>query len=596
VFDSIQKRLLFYILSITTLFLLGISILNYLWAEKAVVDLSEQRTTALVDAAAARIEGYLLQKGQNAWTLAQNEQIHRFVQKISSQNLDLSQDNDYKEMMTSFQRIVNSNPDIKFVYVAVDKTDRLYGNMEFKYPPGYKVSDRPWYKEAAQKRTLVYTAPYVCPLTGNYVVTAAVPFYSNNGELLGVAAVDILVKRIEDIVNNIQVYKTGYAFMLDDKGVAITHPDDSYNKKSLLKQKDLDPDLAVIAGKMIEGEKGLDTATIDKIPSYVIYRPISETRWSIGAIVPIDEVRESLYTLGRISLFTVLIGIFVITLIVIMWTSRITQPINEFTNLMHEVEEGNYTVRAKIHNRDEVGRLANSLNHMLEKQQQLISQLITMAYKMSLTGHELAIAMGEARTTLPVVTAELGKLMDKQYLTTVDKSDLWGQNPNHEFMDTLININYINRSVCASIEQIQSALDKESENTGSDTAKISVEARAELDRISCQMQKLCHMTEDLQIDYVELTAGITSTAKYLTDMINTMQIVRSKITRILAIQYESINSATATSKELVKWSQTLLQLTACFHIKPGSGEESNMGSDDLKMIEGADEGKGEDQS
>ncbi|HBQ86234.1 MAG TPA: hypothetical protein DD811_07120, partial [Syntrophomonas sp.] len=92
------------------------------------------------------------------------------------------------------------------------------------------------------------------------------------------------------------------------------------------------------------------------------------------------------------------------------------------------------------------------------------------------------------------------------------------------------------------------------------------------------------------------TAGITSTAKYLTDMINTMQIVRSKITRILAIQYESINSATATSKELVKWSQTLLQLTACFHIKPGSGEESNMGSDDLKMIEGADEGKGEDQS
>lgn len=588
-FDSIQKRLLFYILSITTLFLLGISILNYLWAEKAVVDLSEQRTTAVVDAAAARIEGYLLQKGQNAWTLAQNEQIHRFVKKVSSQNLDLSQDNDYKEMMTSFQRIANLNPDIKFVYVGVDKTDRLYANTEFKYPANYKVSDRPWYKEAAQKRTLVYTAPYVCPLTGNYVVTAAVPFYDNNGELLGVAAVDILVKRIEDIVNNIQVCKTGYAFMLDDKGVAITHPDESYNKKSMLEQENLDPDMAIIAGKMVDGDKGLDTVTIDKIPSYVLYMPISKIGWSIGAIVPVDEVRESIYTLGRISLFTVLIGLLIITLIVIMWTSRITKPINEFTDLMHQVEQGNYTVRASIHNRDEVGKLGNSLNHMLQKQEQLISQVITMAYKMGLTGHELAIAMGEARTTLPVVTAELSKLMDKQYINSMDRSDLFTQHNNHEFLDTLININYINRSVCAGIEQIQSELDNEGESSSTDTKVTIDRARAELEVISCQMQKLCRMTEDLQIDYIELTAGINNTANYLTDMINTMQIVRNKITRILAIQYDSINRATATSKELVKWSQTLLQLTACFHIKPGSGEESNMYFDDLKKIEGFEE-------
>ncbi|MEN6326544.1 MAG: cache domain-containing protein, partial [Syntrophomonas sp.] len=256
-FDSIQKRLLVYVLSITTLFLLGIGILNYLWAERVVVDLSEQRTAAMADAAAAKIEGYLLQKGQNAWTLAQNEQIHSFIEKISLQEVDLSEDKDYQEMMTSFQRIVTLNPDIKFVYVGVDKTDRLYGNIEFTYPQGYKVSERPWYKAAAQERKLVFTGPYICPLTGNYVTTASVPIYSNNDELLGVAAVDMPVSRIEQIVNSVHIGQTGYAFMLDDQGNTITHPSSSNKGKPMLEMSKLNSGMPELINRMVNGEKGI---------------------------------------------------------------------------------------------------------------------------------------------------------------------------------------------------------------------------------------------------------------------------------------------------------------------------------------------------
>ena len=80
-FNSIQKRLLVYILSITTIFLVGISAVNFYWARQQVSDLSQEKVAAMADAANARVEGYLLQKGQNAWTLAQNEQIHALLRK-----------------------------------------------------------------------------------------------------------------------------------------------------------------------------------------------------------------------------------------------------------------------------------------------------------------------------------------------------------------------------------------------------------------------------------------------------------------------------------------------------------------------------------
>ena len=98
-FSSIQKKLLIYILSITTIFLVSIGILNYMWAEKVLVQVSERRAAAMAESAAARIESYLLQKGQFAWTMAQDENIHRFVKRVDTRYQDVSSDQDYQKSL-----------------------------------------------------------------------------------------------------------------------------------------------------------------------------------------------------------------------------------------------------------------------------------------------------------------------------------------------------------------------------------------------------------------------------------------------------------------------------------------------------------------
>ncbi|MEN6324719.1 MAG: hypothetical protein ABFD18_00710 [Syntrophomonas sp.] len=216
---------------------------------------------------------------------------------------------------------------------------------------------------------------------------------------------------------------------------------------------------------------------------------------------------------------------------------------------------------------------------MLDKQEQLIRQVITMAYKMGLAGHGLAITMGEARTTLPVVTGELSRLIDKPYVeSAINKSNLTGQQNTRDFMDKLINANHLNRSIAAKVGEIEQILNRIDENTGVEEVLTAlVQARNNINRVGEKLDSLCHLTEDLQMDFVDVTGMVENSSKNLNDIVNTLQIVNSKITDISIIQADSMNRATETSEELVKWSQTLLQLTSFFHIQTRPEDDSTKG-------------------
>ncbi len=568
-YDSIQKRLLIYILSITTIFLVSISTVNYFWARQQVESLSIDKAAALADVANARVEGYLLQKGQNAWTLAQNEQIHTFIKKVSSQAVNLENDRDYQEMMTSFQRIVNLNQDIKFVYVGVAKTDRLYANTEFNYPPGYSVVKRPWYQAAARGETLAFSGPYNCPLTGKYVVTASAPIYDEQANLLGVAAVDVPVDKLQSIIQDIHIGSTGYAFILDEKGMPIAAPQSSYYQEYI---KDLEKNVLNIdniKSKMLANEKGITEISTQETQSFILYTPVRKIGWSIGIVVPADEVRQPVYGLGRFSLLTVLLGMIVISFLIIALTSRITKPINEFTGLMKRVENGDLTVRATIESQDEVGRLGNSLNHMLEKQQALIRQVILMANKMGIAGHELGITMGETRTTLPSVTSELSMLMDKSYGEGEINSGILGKlSVNQAFLEKLIGFNHLCRLMQTQAEIVQHSLQK-LDGLDDELKSPAVIALVQHDMklLANNLEELCTASGTMLVDYTDIYNYVNVVGQNLNDVKNTLGIVNRQINSIANVQLDATQRAINTAGELVKYSHTLLNLTASFHIQ-----------------------------
>lgn len=90
----------------------------------------------------------------------------------------------------------------------------------------------------------------------------------------------------------------------------------------------------------------------------------------IGVIrfsVSLKDTDSAMYT---IIYFFIVIGLLIILLAIIISTiisKTITKPVQHITNISNEMAKGNLSIRAEKHHNDEIGILADSINHMAEE-------------------------------------------------------------------------------------------------------------------------------------------------------------------------------------------------------------------------------------
>lgn len=124
-----------------------------------------------------------------------------------------------------------------------------------------------------------------------------------------------------------------------------------------------------------------------------------------------------------------LIPVLVISFLLSMFLSRIvTRPINEFIEFVNKVSEGNYHLRLNLATRDELEKIGNALNVMLEKIEGLIEseadrdrlqqQITTLLQIVS------AAADGDFTMNAEVTSGALGALADSFNLMIAELSKL----------------------------------------------------------------------------------------------------------------------------------------------------------------------------
>lgn len=82
------------------------------------------------------------------------------------------------------------------------------------------------------------------------------------------------------------------------------------------------------------------------------------------------SLKDTYREMNKIKYFFVVIGLLIILLAIIISTiisKTITKPIQHITNISNEMAKGNLSIRAEKHRNDEIGILADSINHMAEE-------------------------------------------------------------------------------------------------------------------------------------------------------------------------------------------------------------------------------------
>jgi PAS domain S-box-containing protein len=89
----------------------------------------------------------------------------------------------------------------------------------------YDPRQRPWYNLAIEKKTIVWTDPYVFFSSQKPGITIAGPVYASNGEIRGVVGVDIEIDHLSRFLASLSIGTHGLAFMLNRNGDVVAFPD-----------------------------------------------------------------------------------------------------------------------------------------------------------------------------------------------------------------------------------------------------------------------------------------------------------------------------------------------------------------------------------
>ena len=341
-------------------------------------------------------ENSLSRNDKGSWDNSNSEIGSVFIPAASELlSTTVSQLNSIRHMDLIAPSILEANPDVIAVYFGGAKGYTLYyPNIDLAaiVPADFDVTGRPWYVDAGPDsnpdKDAVWSDPYLDAALNGIVITNSAPVYDNFGRFYGVVAQDIQLTKISEIVTNIHVGETGYAFLIDQDRRLIAMPNSGYEDLGLdpestplgneLTNEDLNNlggDFNAIVREMISGKEGLSKITINGIERFIIYRPIQGANFSLAIIVPYQEmlietlnVKEQLNrensTALAISIFVVL-GIFLLTsVITIFFANNLIAPLISLTGTAEEMAKGNLNVQAEVSEQNEIGKLASTLNSM----------------------------------------------------------------------------------------------------------------------------------------------------------------------------------------------------------------------------------------
>ena len=166
------------------------------------------------------------------------------------------------------------------------------------------------------------------------MITYSHPFYKSiNGERLfsGVVTCDIALSWLQKLVTDVDFFGAGYAFILSPSGNYIIHKNENYvlNENIFsLADKRKDSTLRELGKKMTSGQSGFAkyySYTLGK-SCLIYYAPLNTADWSLGVVVPEEELLADSNKNG-LKLFIIwLAGCVLIIALIIVFRKQISSP------------------------------------------------------------------------------------------------------------------------------------------------------------------------------------------------------------------------------------------------------------------------------
>jgi methyl-accepting chemotaxis protein len=275
-----------------------------------------------------------------------------------------------------------------------------------------------------QKGELYISPVYFDKNTTEPLVAIAIPIQDVFSDYQGSLTAEVNLKFMWDLVGSIKIGKSGHAYVVDKKGNLLAYEDTS----RVLSGENLQT-LSEVA-QFLQGNRTNKGNTVSKgiqntqvVASYVA---LGIPDWAVVVELPVNEAYESLFAAIRASVFIILINLFIVTIVSIYLSKKITDPLIKLRDASLAISQGNLDTKINISTKNEIGDLALAFNQMTTK---LKESYTILEKKVEERTKELEDAKKQSEqvnidleSKVNERTAELGKLKNSLELTVAERT------------------------------------------------------------------------------------------------------------------------------------------------------------------------------
>ena len=364
-----------------------------------------------------------------------------------------------------------------------------------------------------EAKTTIVTEPYENSSTGEMVASIVSPVFNASGEMTGVAALDLSLNAVTDMMEEQKLGDTGFLLLLTKDGT-IMHADDQAALHASL--QDLDIAEEVKKG-FADGQYGAYQYRYMGTKNYGYMTQAGESQWVVLSGMPSLEYNLPFYQLAGSSVLLFAIIIAVLCVLIIQIATGIVRPIQELHGVADKISKGELDVEVKVSSNDEIGGVAESIEKTVVRLKNYIKYI-----------DEIAEILGE------IGNGNLHYVLKQDYAGEFGKIKEGLENLSSKLAETIEGIDTTATQVTGGAGQIAQAAQALAEGAVNQAAAVE-ELLATITDISGQVRENAEYAKNAAEDADDVKNNIEHSNQEMRQLVNAMEEINECSNAISAI-------------------------------------------------------------
>jgi len=242
-----------------------------------------------------------------------------------------------------------------------------------------------------------WSKPYIDE-NGNKLIAYMKPIYSYN-KLIGVVGIRLDYAVIENEIDEVVVYDSGFAFLVDDTFTIMAHRE--YEQGQDIREAN--EDFIPVVEKLKDNVSGTVEYTLNNVETVSGFSRLSNM-WNVIIVPPSDEMLSATNAMRNIMILIIVLLTIVAAIVAVILASALARPITGITKILSKIGKLDLHDDSRMiklmKSKDETGTMAKELDQMKIALIEIVSSLKELSNNLFEKSEEMGVVTNDSSDSI----------------------------------------------------------------------------------------------------------------------------------------------------------------------------------------------------